>query len=166
MMFAGDQRDLYKAFHEVEHSSRFFWKEHPSGLSKHCHFNLHVYPSHDFYTFYNTRTPIASVGAIIVVFILTAILFSFYDQHNFKRQQHVITHATSLIIDNARRATINEREMNDFIAHEVRRILLRDAINAFVTHPDVLHRVQRSVIPWRRLCLPAALLLRRCRKKM
>ena len=122
MMFAGDQRDLYNAFHEVEHSSRFFWKDHPSGLSKHCHFNLHVYPSHDFYAFYNSRTPIASVGAIFAVFIFTAILFSFYDQHIFKRQRHVITHATSLIINNAQRATINEREMNDFIAHEVRKI--------------------------------------------
>jgi hypothetical protein len=120
VMFDGDRHDLYKEFENVHHMTRFFWKDHPKGLSRHCHFDLHVYPSRDFYSFYNTKTPIMYAGVIFAVFVFTAILFSFYDRYIFKRQRYVIMHATGLIIDNARRAAQNEREMNDFIAHEVR----------------------------------------------
>jgi len=52
--------------------------------------------------------------------LFTAGLFTCYDAFVFKRQRHIVNEATGMIVENARRAARNERDLNDFIAHEVR----------------------------------------------
>lgn len=136
-MHSGDAAHFYMGFEDITHTSRFFWKDHPKGLSRHCHFDIHIYPSEEFYSSYKSNEPAMYAGVIFALFTFTAILFSFYDRYIFKRQKRVISQATSLVIANARRAAQNEREMNDFIAHEVsicRRGTISLPLCSFNTH--------------------------------
>lgn len=109
----GDWKEQYQKYEHLNHSSRFFWKEHPKGQSKHCHFDLHIYPNDEFRDMYRTDSIYYSsiVGGI---FIFTALLFACYDHFIFKGQQHIVNEASGMIVQNARRAAKNERGTYSF----------------------------------------------------
>jgi len=116
----GDWREQYEKYEYLNHSSRFFWKDHPQGQSRHCHFDLHIYPNDEFRDEYRTVNSWYYSGLVAGIFLFTAFLFACYDHFIFKGQRIIVHEATGMIVENARRAARNERELNDFIAHEVR----------------------------------------------
>mmetsp|Transcript_950 Transcript_950/g.2038 ORF Transcript_950/g.2038 Transcript_950/m.2038 type:complete len:1340 (+) Transcript_950:473-4492(+) len=115
----GDWREQYEKYEHLEYASPFFWKEHPKNLSRHCHFDLYIYPNEEFEAMYQSNAWIFSL-IVAGIFLITSVIFAFYDAFIFKAQRHIVNEATGLIIANAQRAAKNERELNDFIAHEVR----------------------------------------------
>mmetsp|Transcript_22621 Transcript_22621/g.46129 ORF Transcript_22621/g.46129 Transcript_22621/m.46129 type:complete len:1415 (-) Transcript_22621:656-4900(-) len=116
----GDWKEQYGKYEDLVYTSRFFFKEHPKGLSRHCHFDLHIFPNDEFRDAYRTRYPWVYALAVVGIFLFTAGIFACYDAFVFKGQRHIVTEATGMIVENARRAAQNERDLNDFIAHEVR----------------------------------------------
>jgi hypothetical protein len=59
-----------------------------------CVFNLHVYPSLEFYDDFNTNTPILMTVAVGLVFLFTAFMFLVYDRLVERRQRLVLLKAT------------------------------------------------------------------------
>ncbi len=107
----GDWKEQYEKYQHLNHTSKFFWKEHAKGKSKHCHFDLNIYPNDEFRAEYREGSvPIYSsiVGGI---FLFTALLFACYDHFIFKGQQHIVNEASGMVVQNARRAAKNERGM-------------------------------------------------------
>ncbi|KAL3943078.1 MAG: hypothetical protein SGARI_000061 [Bacillariaceae sp.] len=143
----GDWKEKYERYEQMNHTAPFFWKDHPKGESRHCHFDLQIYPSEEFHATYQTNTAVLYAGIVAAIFIFTAIIFSCYDRFIFKRQQEVVTKATKMVIENARQAALNERELNDFVAHEVRNPLAA-AMSAcsFVSSAIVEQEQQQSLI--------------------
>jgi signal transduction histidine kinase/CheY-like chemotaxis protein len=116
----GDWKEQYEEYEHLNHTSRFFYKDHKQGDSRHCSFDLNIYPNSDFRDSYRTSNPQIYALVVAGIFLFTALLFACYDRLIFKGQQHIVHEATGMIIANAQRAAKNERELNDFIAHEVR----------------------------------------------
>jgi len=116
----GDWKEQYEEYEHLNHTSRFFYKDHPQGHSTHCSFDLNIYPNSDFRDSYRTNNPKNYAFVVAGIFLFTAFLFTCYDRLIFKGQQQIVNEATGMIIANAHRAAKNERELNDFIAHEVR----------------------------------------------
>jgi len=117
----GDWKEQYEKYEYLNQTSRFLPKEHINGSMSHCHFTLHIYPNDEFRNMYrrsNISRWYAMIGAGI--FLFTAFVFGCYDSLIFKGQRHIVNEASGMIVQNARRAAKNERELNDFIAHEVR----------------------------------------------
>ena len=114
----GDHHD--PKYDHMAERYKFFWKEHPKGSSRHCHFDLVVYPSDDFHAAYKTNAPLIYAGMVVAVFIFTAIVFRLYDVFVYRRHKTVLLNAQNLVIENAKDSARKERELNDFIAHEVR----------------------------------------------
>ena len=104
----GDWTDIYEKYRDLNLTSKFFWKSHPRGNSKHCHFDLNIYPSEDLRDEYRQNSVYYSaiVGGI---FLFTALLFACYDRFIFKGQQHIVNEASGMVVQNARRAAKNER---------------------------------------------------------
>jgi len=116
----GDWKEQYEKYEHLNHSSRFFWKDHPKGQSRHCHFDLHIYPNDEFRDAYKVGNDWRYASIVAGIFFFTGLLFACYERLIFKGQQEIVSQATGMIVENARRAAKNERELNDFIAHEVR----------------------------------------------
>jgi len=143
----GDWTEQYENFQHLNHTSKFFWKEHAKGRSKHCHFDLKIYPNAEFRSEYREGSVIIYSSIVGGIFLFTALLFACYDHFIFKGQQHIVNEASGMVVQNARRAAKNERgkpkffsqliaclwnavvqlspyfspaDLNDFIAHEVR----------------------------------------------
>eukprot|EP00529_Nitzschia_sp_RCC80_P003842 CAMPEP_0113469268 /NCGR_PEP_ID=MMETSP0014_2-20120614/15806_1 /TAXON_ID=2857 /ORGANISM="Nitzschia sp." /LENGTH=1063 /DNA_ID=CAMNT_0000361729 /DNA_START=91 /DNA_END=3282 /DNA_ORIENTATION=+ /assembly_acc=CAM_ASM_000159 len=117
----GDCPSLYQSkYSHLNYTSRFFWKDHHRGESRHCHFDLNIYPSDDFYATYASNSPTLYASIVAGIFLFTALLFACYDCLVSKKQQKIVAKATQLVVDNAKQAARNERELNDFVAHEVR----------------------------------------------
>jgi len=116
----GDWKEQYQRYQHLNHTSKFFWKEHPKGKSKHCHFDLNIYPNEDFRAEYREGSVPVYSSIVGGIFLFTALLFACYDHFIFKGQQHIVNEASGMVVQNARRAAKNERDLNDFIAHEVR----------------------------------------------
>jgi len=116
----GDWKEQYEEYEHLNHTSRFFYKDHPQGHSTHCSFDLNIYPNSDFRDSYRTNNPQIYAFVVAGIFLFTAFLFTVYDRLIFKGQQQIVNEASGMIIANAHRAAKNERDLNDFIAHEVR----------------------------------------------
>lgn len=116
----GDWREQYEQYEDLEYASQIFHIDHPHGRSHHCHFDLHIYPNQEFEANYRNNSPWYYAMVVGGIFVFTAIIFAFYDSFIFKGQRHIVNEATGMIVENARRAAKNERDLNDFIAHEVR----------------------------------------------
>lgn len=94
-----------------------------------CTFTLAAYPSQRLESRFYSSDPIVFCIAVVSTFLVSAIIFLLYDflvearqravQHNEWRAANE-AEKSKLIVDNARQATRAERELNDFIAHEVR----------------------------------------------
>ena len=87
----GDWHD--PKYEDMRQEFKFFWKFHPKGVSRHCHFDFHVYPSDDFYENYQSGEPVFYAGMVLVVFIFTAIVFFLYNIYVSKRQSKVMSQA-------------------------------------------------------------------------
>lgn len=139
----GDWREMYEKYDHMNHTSRFFWKDHHTGHSRHCHFFLNIYPNDEFYATYYTNDPIIYACVVAAIFIFTAALFACYDRFVFKRQRKIVSKATSMVVQNANQAARNERELNDFIAHEVNSasrhflLLVSKSVHSNVSHLSV-----------------------------
>jgi hypothetical protein len=107
----GDWKEQYESYEYLQHTSRFFYKEHPKGLSRHCHFDLHIYPNEEFRQLYQSNDPLTYAMIVAAIFLLTGFIFACYDAFAFKRQRLIVNEATGMVIENARRAAKNERGM-------------------------------------------------------
>jgi hypothetical protein len=105
----GDWKEQYESYEYLNHTSRFFYKEHPKGLSRHCHYDLHIYPNEEFRQMYQSNDPLTYAMIVAVLFLLTGFLFACYDAFVFKRQRLIVNEATGMVVENARRAARNER---------------------------------------------------------
>ena len=106
-----DWREQYEKYEYLEYTSRFFWKEHPKNESVHCHFNLSIYPNHEFEAMYRSNTPRYYSMVVAGIFLFTVALFACYDAFIFRGQRYIVNEATGMIIKNARRSAKNERGM-------------------------------------------------------
>ena len=70
----------------LNHTTKFFWKDHPKGQSRHCHFDLVVYPSDDFYSRYDSTEPVLYACIVAFSFVFAAILFYLYNIFVYRRQ--------------------------------------------------------------------------------
>lgn len=114
----GDHHD--PKYESMKQEYEFFWKEHPKGTSRHCHFDLAIYPSNDFHKQYESNEPVLYAGLVGLAFLFVAVVFALYDVFIYQRQKRVLMDAQNLVIENATNSARKERELNDFIAHEVR----------------------------------------------
>lgn len=109
--YLGDWREQYWKYEDLEYESRFFYKDHENGTSRHCHFDLHIYPNNEFRDAYQTAAPWLYALAVVAIFVFTAIIFACYDAFIFKGQEHIVSEAAGMVVENARRAARNERGM-------------------------------------------------------
>ena len=63
-------------------------------VDKTCCYDIHVYPTMEFYNMYNTSTPLVITFSIVGVFIVTVFMFLFYDRLVERRQKIVLAKAT------------------------------------------------------------------------
>ena len=105
----GDWKEQYEKYEHLNHSSRFFWKQHPKGKSRHCQFDLHIYPNDEFRDAYKVGNDWRYASIVAGIFFFTGLLFACYERLIFKGQQQIVSQATGMIVENARRAAKNER---------------------------------------------------------
>jgi hypothetical protein len=106
----GDSPSLYQyKYAHLNYTSRVFWKDHPQGGSRHCHFDLNIYPSEDFYAAYASNNPTVYACIVAGICLLMALLFACYDSLVSKKQQKIVARATQLVVENAKQAARNER---------------------------------------------------------
>lgn len=89
----GDRHQAKKVYEDMAVKSKFFWKDHPDGLSRHCHFDMVIYPSDEFRASYDSQDALLYSGLVGVVFVFTAMLFFLYDKYVQKRQAKVMSQA-------------------------------------------------------------------------
>ncbi|KAL3937663.1 MAG: hypothetical protein SGBAC_007279 [Bacillariaceae sp.] len=89
----GDRHQAKKVYEDMAVRSKFFWKDHPDGLSRHCHFDMVIYPSDEFRASYDSKDALLYSGLVGVVFVFTAMLFFLYDKYVQKRQAKVMSQA-------------------------------------------------------------------------
>jgi hypothetical protein len=68
---------------------QFFWKEHPKGQSRHCHFDLVIYPSAEFEASYTSSAPFLFGGAVVMAFAFTGVLFVIFNKVMAKHHKKV-----------------------------------------------------------------------------
>ena len=100
------------------------------GMSDNTKYTISVYPSQDTEDMFVTNKPIVYTIVVIIGFVLVAVLFFAFSVYVEKRQNIM----TAKVIQNADRIAATERELNEYLAHEVRNPLAA-AISAcsFVT---------------------------------
>ena len=84
----GDHHDA--DYNDLLEQFRFFWKDHPKGVSRHCHFDLHMYPSDEFSQKYFTKKPIFYAAGVITIFILLAAGFYIYNVYSLREKRRVM----------------------------------------------------------------------------
>lgn len=89
--YIGDMHDTKWSKYMMK--SQFFWKEHPKGSSRHCHFDFHTYPSDAFYERYRNNDPSVYAAVLFSVFLFTAIIFYLYDRYIQMKQSKVLSKA-------------------------------------------------------------------------
>jgi hypothetical protein len=73
--------------------SQFFWKDHPTGQSRHCHFDLKIYPSKAFQESYSKREAVLYSVLVASIFLFTAFIFFLYDLYILRGQQKLVVQA-------------------------------------------------------------------------
>jgi hypothetical protein len=84
----GDWHD--HKYDSMESRHKFFWKEHPKGTSRHCHFDLVIYPSDEFAQAYQSGDPILYALIVVGTFLFTAVVFYVYDTYQLSKQKVVL----------------------------------------------------------------------------
>ena len=87
----GDHHDPH--YEDMMQQYRFFWKEHPKGTSRHCHFDLYIYPTDEFASIYKSNTPIMYALIVVAVFVFTAVVFFLYDRYIQAHQELLMSSA-------------------------------------------------------------------------
>ena len=91
----GNHHDVRYEHLNISHRHQFFWKDHPMGLSRHCHFDLVVYPSETFEQVYKTNRPMLFAGLVLAAFAATALSLVAIICIFTKKQQQVKAQADS-----------------------------------------------------------------------
>lgn len=81
--------DVDVEYKHLEQRYKFFWKDHPKGTSRHCHFDLLITPSEDFSSYYKTNAPLKWAGIVWAVMALCGAIFLLYDYFNYKKQAQI-----------------------------------------------------------------------------
>eukprot|EP00980_Cylindrotheca_fusiformis_P017448 scaffold5439_cov132-Cylindrotheca_fusiformis.AAC.7 len=89
----GDHHQSTPQYEEMAVRSKFFWKDHPQGQSRHCHFDLVIYPSDTLWEAYKSNHPTIYAALVCLVFLFAAMLFFFYDKYVQKKQAMVVKQA-------------------------------------------------------------------------
>lgn len=84
----GDHHD--PEYDDMVKQFKFFWKEHEKGVSRHCHFDLFIYPSDDFKDKYVSKKPLVYTGVVLAIFFFAAITFYLYNRYVQKDKQQVM----------------------------------------------------------------------------
>ncbi|KAL7559966.1 hypothetical protein ACA910_022456 [Epithemia clementina (nom. ined.)] len=79
-------------------------------------YTLRIYPSHETKDSFATNDPILYTSLILSVFVFTSIVFIGFACVVERRQKIVMASA----IENAEKAATTERELNEFLSHEIR----------------------------------------------
>lgn len=96
-----------------------------------CRYELKIYPTDVFVDAYITKDPAVNAAVVAGIFLATTLAFIFYDVCVTRRQKKVMatlrdtkvnaaTEKAALMVQSATRAAQLERDLNDYIAHEVR----------------------------------------------
>lgn len=84
----GDWHD--PQYDHMEQRHKFFWKDHHKGTSRHCHFDLLIYPSKEFAQVYQSNDPALYAFIVVATFLFTAVVFYFYDTYQSRKQKAVL----------------------------------------------------------------------------
>jgi Adenylate and Guanylate cyclase catalytic domain len=120
-MGTGDLHDT--AFDDLVVSAPFYahddeMEKNDESLSQ-CRYSVHLYPSQEFESVYNTRRPGYYSTVVIVISFLAAAVFFLYDRLVQNRQKKVLESATraSDLVESLFPATVRKRLMEDAAAH-------------------------------------------------
>lgn len=72
LTYTGDVHDV--KYDDLEYHTKFFWKSHHKGVSRHCHFDLAIYPSTEFESNYTNNTPFIVGGTVAIAIIVAGVL--------------------------------------------------------------------------------------------
>lgn len=78
-------------YEDMAQQYKFFWKEHPKGTSRHCHFDLYVYPSDDFHKYYQTDDPLIYAMVVVMICGFMALIFFMFDWYMQKKQASIMS---------------------------------------------------------------------------
>ncbi|KAL3916977.1 MAG: hypothetical protein SGILL_004926, partial [Bacillariaceae sp.] len=110
--------------HEVQHGesaveSRFFWKDHHKGKSRHCHFNSTVYPSDEFRSHYTSADPAFYAFMVVFFFVFTG--YVFYESNRCVSARHSKLEARAdravAVVNSVFPEQIGNRLLNDDKVH-------------------------------------------------
>eukprot|EP00977_Amphora_coffeiformis_P022505 scaffold10917_cov155-Amphora_coffeaeformis.AAC.6 len=87
----GDWHD--SKYDDMAIQTRFFWKDHPVGASRHCHFDLIIYPSDEFHQAYKSKDALLYAGVVAAVFLFMMAVFFFHDLYLLRGQRKLATQA-------------------------------------------------------------------------
>jgi hypothetical protein len=117
----GDLHDT--AFDDLVVSAPFYppddeVEKNDESLSQ-CRYSIHVYPSQEFESVYNTRRPGYYSTVVLVISFLATAVFFLYDRLLHKRQKKVLESATraSDLVESLFPATVRKRLMEDTAAN-------------------------------------------------
>lgn len=79
-------------------------------------YTLRVYPSQEIMDEYLTHQPLVYMFCFVATFLFASLLFVWFS-HVVEKRQVVMM---DKVLDNAKRAATAERELNEFLSHEVR----------------------------------------------
>mmetsp|Transcript_31479 Transcript_31479/g.75953 ORF Transcript_31479/g.75953 Transcript_31479/m.75953 type:complete len:940 (-) Transcript_31479:221-3040(-) len=85
-------------------------------LSDTMQYTMRVYPSEDTEFGFITNQPVLYTSLIACIFIFTAVIFLLFAHHVEKRQRLML----QTVVENANRVAAAERELNEFLSHEIR----------------------------------------------
>jgi hypothetical protein len=89
---------------------------------EYCPYTVMVYPSATMELQYVSNNPIFITIGVLLIFGFSAVVFHIYDTLVERRQRKVMRAAVqshAQLLKNARKATIAERELNDYIAYVI-----------------------------------------------
>jgi hypothetical protein len=103
-VFNGGKNDTWeegsghdKKYKHMEIRTKFFWKDHPKGLSRHCHFDLVMFPSDELRYHYQSSQPMIYAALVLVIFVFTALVFFIFNWYMSQRQAEAEEEAAKAI---------------------------------------------------------------------
>jgi signal transduction histidine kinase/CheY-like chemotaxis protein len=79
-------------------------------------YKVKIFPTQDTYATYRTNQPAVATSIVAAIFVVATIVFLMYDFYVQKRQKAMMVKG----IEQAQRAAVAERDLNEYLAHEVR----------------------------------------------
>jgi NADH:ubiquinone oxidoreductase subunit 6 (subunit J) len=134
----GDRHQAKKVYEEMAVRSRFFWEDHTEGLSRHCDFDIVIYPSDEFRASYESNDALIYSGLVGVVFVFTAMLFFLYDKYVQKKQAKVMSQAkrAEAIVTSVFPKEVGLRLIKQAEREEAERVSNKKMLNNFLVEKD------------------------------